>query len=446
MSAKLFELKAEARRLHREGDYARALRAYERILAAVPHDYDSRFRIADLLARVGLDDDAAEVYRTVALHDTRTGHPLPAIVAAHLLGAMGRPADDIFTLLAQTYASGSPQLARFAVRQSPVDPDTAVELPRTTEQGDPFDKAAARAVTRALDLSGLTDYPQQYYPLPFFSDLGPDAFIAVVRSLTVRRLTDGEVVLRQGDRGDALYLIATGEVRVYATDPGGIEREVARLFENTLFGEMALLTNLPRAASVAVVGEADVIEVSRAALERVIAVIPAVRDALDRFARERLIKNLLASSPLFAPFSKPQQAELLKRFEGVDVDAGTEIIKQGEPGAGLFLMLAGEVEVIARNADGDSVNLARLGTGDLFGEMSLITNQPTSATVRAVTRASLLYLSRMYVERLAGAIPEVSAYFAHVAAHRARDNSLRLGARAVPEHAVELDDSDVILI
>src|SRR6185436_2485170 len=74
MSITLGEARSEARRLFQSGDYARALRAYDQILSAVPLDYEVRFKIADVLAKVGLTAEAAELYRTIALHDIRSGH------------------------------------------------------------------------------------------------------------------------------------------------------------------------------------------------------------------------------------------------------------------------------------------------------------------------------------------------------------------------------------
>jgi CRP-like cAMP-binding protein len=445
MSTTLGEAREEARRLFRTGDYARALRAYEQILGAVPLDNQVRFKIADVLAKVGLADEAAEVYRTIALHDLRTGHPLPAIVACEALEALGRPADDLLATLAGAYSSGSPHLGRFAVRQAPVPPETRIEAPELLGT-EPFDAVADRARQRALDLSAFTEIQQQFHPLPFLSDLGRDAFLAVLRSLAVRRLDDGAVITRQGEPGTALYLVAAGEVRVVVADAGGQEREIARLFESSLFGEMALITDQPRTASVVVVGEADIIEVSREALSRVTAQIPALKEVLDRFTRERLIKNLMQTSPLFTPFTKAQQSDLLRRFEGHDVEPGTEVIREGEPGQGLFVVLSGQLEVVAGAGRAEAVPLARLGTGDICGEMSLLANQPTSATVRALTRATVLFLAREYVERLTAAIPEVRDYFRSVAARRAQDNSLRLRGHSLPEDATELDASDVLLL
>src|SRR5688572_30398529 len=156
MSITLGEARAEARRLFQAGDYARALRAHEQILAEVPLDDHVRFKIADILAKVGLKDEAAEVYRAIAAHNIRSGHPLSAIVACQALEALGQPADDLLSTVASTYAAGSPHLGRFAVRPAPVAPETRLEAPDLVDN-EPFDTVADRARQRALDLSAFTD-------------------------------------------------------------------------------------------------------------------------------------------------------------------------------------------------------------------------------------------------------------------------------------------------
>ncbi len=442
MVTTLREARAEARILREQGDFARALSVYHHILQAVPLDYEVRTLVADALVEAGARDAAGQIYRTVAIHDIRAGHPLPALVAGQALVKLGYPIDDIEALLVQTYASGSPYLARFAIRPAPVDPNTKFE----SGSGAPpksLQHAAEQAQRAALDLSVYVGYQEQYHPLPFLSELTQESFVAVARALAILRLKDGQLVMRQGDVGDSLFLVASGELRVFVETPQG-PRDVARLFENTLFGEMALITGQPRTASVAVVGEADIIEVRKSALLQIMLSVPAVRDALDRFSRERLIKNLLQTSPLFAPFTKSQQGELLRHFEGHEMEAGVDVITEGEPGKGLFLILSGEVDVITGAKGPSPVKLARLKSGDMFGEMSLVTDQPTTATVRAAAPTTVLFLAREYVERLAEAVPEVGAYFEELAMNRARDNTLRRDEGAVPTEAIDVDLSDIV--
>ncbi len=445
MTRNLGEAKSQARAFFRAGDHPQALAVYDRLLAAAPFDHDLRLKIADVLAAAGLGDQAAEIYRAVAQHDIRSGHPLPAIVAAQALLALGQPADDIFALLASSYACGSSRLARLAMRRALPEPEIPIAA-SDTPTPLPFDRLVARAHQRALDLSAAASYPEQYQPLPFFSEFGPEEFTAVLKALSVKRFTDGEVVITQGEVGHSLYLIAAGEVRVFDTASDGAHGEIARLHENSLFGEMALVTEQPRAASVAVVGEADVVAVSRAALEQLTARLPALGEALARFTRERLIKNLLVNSPLFRPFTKPQQADLLRRFESQDVPSATSIIREGEAGRGLFIVLSGKAEVVKGATGTQPVILATLHPGEVFGEMSLVSAQPTSATVRTVGPATVLFLARGYVARLAAAVPEVQQYFESLAVQRSRDNSTRLRRRTLPVDATEIDITEAILL
>lgn len=412
MPLTLRELKAEARNLARGGQVPAALAAHDWMLAANPLDGDSRRKIADLLWQLGERDGAVALYRSCALHDARSGHLLPALVGCKILESLGQPTADIVAQMAQNFAHGSPALGKFAARQAPVDLNTSIEPPPPSAVAD-VGKLAARALARALDLSVFVQYPQQYLPVPFFSELPPELFAAAVGKLRLLRAGDGQLIFQQGQPGDAFYFVAAGELRVVGRDSRGAPVERARLHEGALFGEMAILTAEPRTAAVQVVGEADLIEVGRAAIAELVAAVPTLGERLEHFARERLLKNLLASSPLFKPFDHQQQMDLIRRFEGVDVAAGTTVIEEGAAGQGLFVVLMGTVEVIR---GGQLV--ARLGAGELFGEMSLLHDEPTTASVRTVTPASLLFLGRDYFRRLVGALPALRKYFEDLAKAR----------------------------
>jgi cAMP-dependent protein kinase regulator len=444
MAVTLTEAKARARAaLLAPSDGATlALTIYDQLLEAQPLADELRLEVAVALVALGKKEEAGEIYRALSVHLGKAGRPLPAVVAALALGPLGMPNDYLLGALAETYAAGAPTLAPFGSRPAPVDPQVTVEL-----REEPDERAVERAYRRALDLSGHPPYQDHVHPIAFLSELEPDSLRAVLTSLKVRTVERGEAVVRQGDPGTSLFLVALGQLRVATTMASASLRELARLHENSLFGEMALVTAQPRGASVVASEAATVLELEREALERVRERIPSIEIALTRFTRERLIRNLLATSPLFAPFTKEQQGQLLRRFEGVEITAGTTVIRQDEAGQGLYVILSGELEVVAHPLGaGEPVTLAQLTTGDIFGEMSLLSDRPTSAAVRARTQAALLFLPRTYVIRLVEAVPEVKGYFAGIAERRAADNDLRLGAGTLPETEVVLDDSDAILI
>jgi len=112
-----------------------------------------------------------------------------------------------------------------------------------------------------------------------------------------------------------------------------------------------------------------------------------VATALKTFCRQRLLANLLATSPLFRPLDKTERRELAARFRARDALPAESIVNEGTPADGLYVILAGEVEVLREEAE-----LSRLGTGDVFGEMSLLDAVGANATVRALRRTSLLRL------------------------------------------------------
>src|SRR5690606_41731146 len=126
---------------------------------------------------------------------------------------------------------------------------------------------------------------------------------------------------------------------------GAIERAVLRA--GAVFGEMALLSNRPRSASVEVDGGADLLELSRTSLAALAGELEPIAEALAGFTRDRLAANLMATNPLFRPFSPTQRRELLRRFTAHDVAPGAALIRQGDRGRGLFVVLAGAVAVSA---------------------------------------------------------------------------------------------------
>jgi len=420
MGIKLRDLKAEARGLARAGKVVPALAACDHMLAANPLDDDSRRKIADLLLALGDRPGAIDVYRAVARHDIRAGHLLPAIVACKILASLGQKVDDLEAAMAATYGHGSRALAKFTARPAPADLDAEIAAVPPGAAGEPPAAVAARARARALDLSAFVQHPTQFLPVAFMSELPGDLFGRAIDLMRLIRGDDGDLVIRQGEPGKAFYVVASGEVRVFvkiAGAPGIAER--TRLLEGALFGEMALYTDQPRTASVAVVGEADLLEMSRDAVSELCAEVPGLSERIDRFARERVLRNLLSTSPLFKPFDQKQQMDLMRRFEGHALDAGTVIIREGEAGRGLFVILLGEVEVMRRDgASGEDRRIARLGAGEVFGEMSLLADAPTSATVRAASATTILFLGRQYFQRLVQALPAMRKYFEELARSR----------------------------
>ena len=425
----LGDVKRSAAALFSSGQHVAALRLYDAIVAAAPLDYDARIRVADCALALG-DPRAANVYRATGWYCLKAGHPLAAMICARVLEAHGAEPADLVASLVVTYGSESEQLGKVAARIAlppdslPVDvPDVRLPAP---------DDAVAKAIARAEHATDtFAEFPHALHPIPLLSAMSEAAFRRVLGTLVLRRLPAGTPVIREGEPGTSFFFVAGGELRVYATDGLGRQTELARLGENAVFGEMALLSAQPRSASVGCTTEVDLLEVGRASLAALADELGAVAEALHGFTRERLLGNLMATSPLFKPFNRMQQRDLLRRFTSHDVAPGTVVIHEGEEGRGLFVVLTGELEVSRRASDGP-LPLGAVKTGDVFGEMAILRSTRTNATVTAQRPATVLFLAREYVARMVAGVPEIRSYLEALADEREIDNQLALGEDQIP--------------
>lgn len=224
-------------------------------------------------------------------------------------------------------------------------------------------------------------------PFPLLSELPRGAFMDLLSRLSVVRLPAGETVLREGEAGDACYLVAAGRVRV---TKAGVE--VAQLGPGSFFGEFAVLSDQRRHASVVAMEPLELLEIRRDLIDELVSEHPGVARTLRTFYRERLLSTLLATAPFFQRLNAEERAVIAERFRPRRFGRGSQIIEEGAPGGGLYLILVGEVEVVRAAKDGHVVKLGTLGEGSYFGEMSLLRGGVASATVRATRMTEAVQL------------------------------------------------------
>jgi cAMP-dependent protein kinase regulator len=115
----------------------------------------------------------------------------------------------------------------------------------------------------------------------------------------------------------------------------------------------------------------------------------------------------LQASKLFSSFEKEALIEIITSTELRSFDKGDIIVTEGEEGSSLFLIVGGAVKVFTRTEEGGNVPLAELEAGDFFGEVSLLTGKPRTATITASSEVTAIELDRTNVDRIAEGHPEV---------------------------------------
>jgi len=424
------------------GQFEAALKIFWRLVDVAPAEVGPRLKLADTLSRVNASEAAAPVFGASATHAMQAGHPLIAVLIGKILETMSVDVAPLFDQLAALYSADSDRISRYGERLAPVDPESLVKPP-DMEAEIALETLVAGASRAGADLSKMNEYPRMLHRLPLLSDLSGSTFRSVIDAMVAHRLPDGAMVIREGEIGASFFLVAGGSVQVYRADIHGREIQLATLHEGSLFGEMALIQSSPRTASVRVIGEADLLEVTREGLASLASEMDAVAVALDRFTRERLLNNLLATAPLFRAFSRKQRLDLIRRFTGHEVAPGTAVLREGDPGRGLYVVLSGEVDVTKSQEGDEDVLLANLKAGEVFGEIALLKGGPATATITAARQSTILFLDKIYFQRLTNAIPQLKKYFDNLSEERLADTRLVMDDEFLIEDA---DEDERVLI
>ena len=218
------------------GDYPAALAIVDDALRAQPDDPELLESRAHVLSRLGRSDEAAAVLLALARRFAERGFGMRAIA-----------------LLKQA-------------QQLPV-PSAAI-------------------VQQLLDTAALA-HLDDVAASPLFRMFTRDELVAVVQQMQLLSFEPGEILLMQGQPGDSLYVIASGEVRVFATDAQGRLVQRPRMQAPAFFGEIALLRGGARTATVTAASPVAVLALTHDGLQAICAQRPNVRQVLVDYARQR---------------------------------------------------------------------------------------------------------------------------------------------------------------
>src|SRR5262249_40079698 len=121
------------------------------------------------------------------------------------------------------------------------------------------------------------------------------------------------------------------------------------------------------------------------------------------------VHNAAAISPLFAPFSREERSELLRRFTVHEAAEGEVVVEEGATPPGLVLVAAGELEVIGGDGPFETVE-ATVRPGGIALAKAMLGKRPVERAVRAGKQSLILVLPRDYFDRLVMTVQEVKAY------------------------------------
>lgn len=253
-------------------------------------------------------------------------------------------------------------------------------------------------------------------------ELDADAISFLVEAGHPRRCVRGQVVFREGEEGASMFLVLQGSVDVERRSATGSVVRLSTLPPGAFFGEISVMAGVPRSATVRAREQTILLEVSRDSMRELGRRHEQVLVTLMRFFRARLVGTVMATSPLFQPFSPDERRALVSRFRLRELGPDEIVVRQGRTGDGLYVVLIGTLVAFVTDDSGNTRKLGVLEPGEIFGEMSLIHDARAMASIGTYTRCWLLRLPREDFADITAMHPEVLDQLARIAADREARN------------------------
>ncbi|KAF7255978.1 hypothetical protein EG68_07136 [Paragonimus skrjabini miyazakii] len=228
-----------------------------------------------------------------------------------------------------------------------------------------------------------------------FRCLDEDDRLDVVDAMFERRVHPDEDVITYGEPGDNFYIIESGTYDIYVKIEDQLTK-VTQYIDKGSFGELALMYNTPRAATIRAVTEGVLWAMTRETFRSIV--------LSKAFKKRKLYERLLDSVDLLQALSSYERISLADALYTKVVEKGDPVFLQGDVGNEMYFIESGSV-VVKMETDGDppeTVELCSLGQYKYFGELALLTKKPRAASVYTLERTRLAVLEVDSFERILG--------------------------------------------
>lgn len=226
-----------------------------------------------------------------------------------------------------------------------------------------------------------------------FKGLDASSLRTVIDAMEKKEFAAGDKIIEQGAVGDYFYIVVNGSAEIVVAGKG----KVMDAGPGSSFGELALMYDAPRAATVQ-------------------ATAPVVAWALDRMTFKKTVmgsamlrrkrhEDFLKSIEILQGLDEYQRLTVADALQPRDFGEGEVILREGDKGDDFYIVEEGEVKVTKEGVEGEVSK--RLSTGAYFGERALLTNDARAATVTSVTPTRCQVLDRSTFKRLLGPLEDI---------------------------------------
>lgn len=237
-----------------------------------------------------------------------------------------------------------------------------------------------------------------------FQHLDADHKALVVSVMPLMEVKAGTTIIKEGDQGNTFYVIEEGRFEVLKYDEEmKKDRSVDFKEVGSSFGELALMYDAPRNASVVALVDSKLRVLQRTLFNRVV-----------REAREEQVQqwaDWLKKVQLLKPLTNSERCRLVEALDVMDFPSGSMICKEGDAGDAMYVIVQGKIKFTQKNEQGEEKDLegprAVIGAGSYFGERALLNDAPRAVSAIACAQTRLLRVDREAFEMLLGPLQDI---------------------------------------
>ncbi|GMM31956.1 cAMP-dependent protein kinase regulatory subunit [Martiniozyma asiatica (nom. inval.)] len=223
-----------------------------------------------------------------------------------------------------------------------------------------------------------------------FQQLDDESLKTIIFALEEKHVPKDTEIITQGEEGDFFYVVEKGSVDYVVNG-----QKVNTSNDGSSFGELALMYNSPRAATVIANTDCILWALDRMTFRRIL---------LEGTSKKRaMYENFLREVPVLQSLSNYERSKLADALTRESYQKGQNVVTEGEAGENFYFIENGEADVIK---DGEGV-VATLTKGDYFGELALLYDSPRQATVKATGDLKVVSLNKSGFQRLLGPAVQV---------------------------------------
>ena len=241
-----------------------------------------------------------------------------------------------------------------------------------------------------LDGMNITDFLQS---TPLFKEVSSDILRPLANKMQKVELSPDQFLFRQGDISDTFYVVQSGQLTVFS-ELKGTSQTLTSFRPGQCVGEMAMFFSGHRNVSVKAVTHCVLLKIDKYLFQKAVNEQLSVRRLLGKLLEERLPTLRKATTDLFGDVEDDLLLEIESQFTWQKLKRGETLFRQGDPGASIYLVINGRLQLSVKKVDGREEIVADLGRGEWVGEIALILNEPRSGTVFSVRDTEVVALTK----------------------------------------------------